>query len=93
MKKIEIIAKEWIEGKGYSYTTTIDYIEVEDDESLQDVVNDYALNMVQEQYDADGTTIVNIVNDEKDITLIAKDENENIATAWLSDFVKQVTTK
>lgn len=83
MKNIEIIAKEWIEGSGYSYTTTLDCIEVEDDESLQDVVNEYALNMVEKQYNADGTEIVNA---EKDIALIAKDENENTATAWLSNF-------
>lgn len=90
MKNIKIIESKWIEGSGYSYTTTLDCIEVDDDESLQDVVNEYALNMVQEQYDADGTTIA---NDEEDIELTAKDENGNTANAWLSNYIEQVTAE
>lgn len=88
MKNVEIIESKWIEGSGYSYTTTLDCIEVDEKENLQDVVNEYALNMVQEQYNADGTTIA---NDEEDIKLTVKDENGNTATAWLSNYIEQVT--
>ena len=90
MNKIEIIESKWIEGSGYSYTTTLDCIEVGEEENLQDVVNKYALNMVQEQYNADGTTIA---NDEEDIKLTVKDENGNTAIAWLSNYIEQVTSK
>lgn len=89
MGNVTINESKWVNGSGYSYTTTLDCIEVDDNDTLQEVVNAYALDMVENQYNADGTTIVE-EDGEEDIQLTAEDEYGNTATAWLSEFVKQV---
>lgn len=65
MKKINVYVKCWQDGSGWKYASLIDMIEIEEEEDIQEICNDYAKDYFQDQ----------TLPEEEDYVIIFEDED------------------
>ena len=65
MKEINVYVKCWQEGSGWKYTSLIDTIEIEEEEDIQEICNDYVKDYFEDQ----------TLPEEEDYVIIFEDED------------------
>ena len=77
MKEINVYVKCWQEGSGWKYTSLIDMIEIEEEEDIQEICNDYAKDYFQDQ----------TLPEEEDYVIIFEDEDgdEICRSTWATE--------
>ncbi len=95
MKKIKIICEGWEDGSGFTYCSTLDWIDYDDGDNLEDLLKDYASDTFTEEEIKDDLVegkdckLTAILYDcDEDGEVIDEDEKLDTASVWESDFKK-----